>query len=226
MLTHLSEPRRSELVKLVKSYPCLFADTPSRTHLIEHDHDVGDAQPVRQQFYRMSAVKHEHLEAEVKYMLENEIAEPCASSWSSPCLLVKKSDSTFRPCTDLRKVNKLTKPDSFPLPRMEDCVDKVGSAKFVSKFDLLKGYWQVPLTPRAREIASFIIPSGLYSYTVMPFELHNAPATFQRLMNKVVSGLVGCAVYLDEHTQKLLNRYEPGKKLLSMLSLCCALPLS
>ena len=146
----------------------------------------------------MSPVKHEHLEAEVKYMLENNIAEPYASSWSFPCLLVKKSDGTFRPCTDLRKVNKLTKPDSFPLPRMEDCVDQVGSAKFVSKFDLLKGYWQVPLTPRAREIASFITPSGLYSYKVMPFGLRNAPATFQRLMNKVVSGLVGCAVDLDD----------------------------
>ena len=81
---------------------------------------------------------------------------------------------------------------------MEDCVDQVGSAKFVSKFDLLKGYWQVPLSPRAREIAAFITPSGLYSYTVMPFGLRNAPATFQRLMNKVVSGLVGCAVYLDD----------------------------
>lgn len=109
-----------------------------------------------------------------------------------------KPDRTFRPCTDFRKVNAVTKPDSFPLPRMEDCVDQVGAAKFVSKFDLLKGYWQVPLTPRAREIASFITPTGLYSYTVMPFGLRNAPATFQRLMNRVVSGLQGCAVYLDD----------------------------
>lgn len=74
-------------------------------------------------------------------MSENNIAEPCASS---SCLLVKKADGTFRPCTDLRKVNKVTKPDSFPLPRMENCVDQVGLARFVSKFDLLKGYWQVP----------------------------------------------------------------------------------
>lgn len=79
---------------------------------------------------------------------------------------------------------------------MKDCADQVGSAKFVSKFDLLKAYWQVPLSPRAREIAAFITPSGLYSYTIMPFGLRNAPATFQRLMNKVVSGLTG-AVYLD-----------------------------
>lgn len=64
----------------------------------------------------------------------------------------------------------------------------MGSAKFVSKFDLLKGYWQVPLSKRARDIAAFITPSGLYSYTVMPFGLRNAPANFQWLMNKVVVG--------------------------------------
>lgn len=84
------------------------------------------------------------------------------------------------------------------MPRIEDCVDQVGSAKFVSKFDLLKGYWQVPLTTRAQEISSFITPFGLYSYSVMSFGLRNAPATFQRLINKVTVGLEGCAVYLDD----------------------------
>ncbi len=80
-----------------------------------------------------------------------------------------------------------------PLPR-----SKAGNAKFVSKFDLLKGYWQVPLTARAREISAFITPSGLFSYKVMSFGLRNAPATFQRLMNRVISGLSCCAVYLDD----------------------------
>ena len=78
----------------------------------------------------------------------------------------------------VRKVNSVTKPDSFPLPRMEDCVDQVGAAKFVSKFDLLKGFWQVPLMSTASEISAFITTSGLYSYSVMSFGLHNAPATF------------------------------------------------
>lgn len=78
-------------------------------------------------------------------------------------------DRTFRPWTDFRKVNAITKPDSFPLPWMEDCVDQIGSASFVSKFDL-KGYWQVPLTPRAKEIASFITLSGLKSHTVILFD--------------------------------------------------------
>ncbi len=89
-------------------------------------------------------------------MLENGIAEPSSSSWASPCLLVEKSDKSSRFCTDYRKVNAVTKPDAYPLPRIEDCIDQVGSVQFVSKFDLLKGYWQVPLSPRAKEISAFI----------------------------------------------------------------------
>ena len=89
-------------------------------------------------------------------------------------------------------------PIPFPLPRMDDCVDCVGAAVYISKFHLLKGYWQVPLSKRAQETSAFITPSGLYSYCVMPFGLRNAPATFQRLMNKVVGVLDGCAVYLDD----------------------------
>lgn len=198
LVDHLDCGKRDELVALIRSYPALFSDTLSQTHLIEHDIDIGEAKPIKQKFYRVSEEKKQQLETEVQYMLENKIAEPCSSNWASPCLLVRKSDSTFRPCTDYRKVNNVTKADLFPLPRMEDCIDQVGSAKFVSKFDLLKGYWQVPLTKRAREIAAFVTPSGLYCYNVMPFGLRNAPATFQRLMNLVVSGLEGCAVYLDD----------------------------
>lgn len=115
-----------------------------------------------------------------------------------PCLLVPKSSNTPRFCTDFRKVNNVTKPDCFPLPHFEDCIDQVGSARFVIKFDLLKGYWQVPLSERVREIAAFITPTGLYTYAVMPFGLRNTRATFQRLMNRIVGDLDGCSVYLDD----------------------------
>lgn len=198
LVDHLDPEKRNQLVTLIKEYPTLFSDIPTQTHLIEHDIDIGDAKPIKQKFYRVSEEKKQQLDAEVKYMLDNGIAVPSCSNWASPCLLVRKPGSSFRPCTDYRKVNNVTKADLFPLPRMEDCIDQVGSAKYVSKFDLLKGYWQVPLTKRAQEIAAFITPSGLFSYTVMPFGLRNAPATFQRLMNRVVSGLEGCAVYLDD----------------------------
>lgn len=89
------------------------------------------------------------MQKEVSYLIEHGLAVPNTNPWSSPCVLVPKSDNTPCFCNDYRKVNAITKPDSFLLPRMEDCIDSEGSAKFVTKLDLLKGYWQVPLTPRA-----------------------------------------------------------------------------
>lgn len=198
LLEHLQVGERNELIELINEFSMLFGDTPSRTNILYHDIDVGEAQPIRQRFYRVPQDKRRSLQTEVQYLIDNKLAQPSGSSWSSPCLLVKKPDGTFRFCTDYRKVNAITKPDSFPLPRIEDCVDMVGSAKFFTKLDLLKGYWQVPLSERAREISAFITPDGLYTYNVMSFGLRNAPATFQRLMNGIVSGLEGCAVYLDD----------------------------
>ncbi len=90
------------------------------------------------------------------------------------------------------------KPDSFPLPRMEDCIDRVGPAKFVTKLDLLKGYWQVPLTPRASEISAFVTPDDFMQYSVMAFGMRNAPSTFQRLMRIVLNGVENCEAYLDD----------------------------
>lgn len=154
--------------------------------------------PIKKHAYRVNPNKQLRLQKQVDYMLENGIAEPSLSSWRSPCLLADKSDGSDRFCTDFRKVNAVTKPDCYPLPRVEDCVDHVGSAKYVSKLDLLKGYWQVPLTPRAKEISAFVTPDVFLQYTVMPFGVRNAPATFQHLVNTVLAGLSGCEAYLDD----------------------------
>ena len=90
------------------------------------------------------------------------------------------------------------KTDSFPIPRVDDCIDRIGNAKYVSKFDLLKGYWQIPLSKRAQEISAFATPQGLFHYKVMPFGMKNAPATFQRLVNSLICGLEGCEAYIDD----------------------------
>ena len=95
-------------------------------------------------------------------------------------------------------MNSCTKTDSFPIMRSDDCIDRIGKAKYVSKFYLLKGYWQIPLTPRAKEISAFATPRGFYQYTVMPFGMKNAPATFQRLVNSLISDLDGCEAYIDD----------------------------
>ena len=197
-LGHLPENQKSELSELIHEYKHLFPDVPGRTNVVMHDVDVGDSAPIKQHPYRANPVKMKHLRKEVEYMLENDIIEPSKSNWSSPSILVPKPDQTFRFCTDYRKLNSCTKSDSYPIPRIDDCIDRVGSAKYVSKFDLLKGYWQVPLTERAKELSAFVTPDGLFQYKVMPFGMKNAPATFQRLINDVTSGLDGCEAYVDD----------------------------
>ena len=138
------------------------------------------------------------MENKIRYMLEHDIIEPSSSEWSSPCILVPKPDGSYRFCTDFRKLNSVTKTDSFLIPRIDDCIEKIGCAKFVSKLDLLKVYWQVPLTSRAQRLSAFVTPTGLYQYKVMPFGMKNAPATFQRLIQQLTGDLVGCEGYIDD----------------------------
>ena len=83
LLRHLSEDKHAELITLISEFPSLFSDTPSQTHLIKHDIDVGDALPISQHFYRVSQEWRKHLEAEVQYLLENNLAEPSSSAWAS-----------------------------------------------------------------------------------------------------------------------------------------------
>ena len=198
-LNHLRPQARADIISLIKDNADLFSDNPTRTTAFSHDVVVKDDHPpIKQHAYRVNPTKRALLKKEVDYLLENGLAIPSNSAWSSPCILVPKKDGSQRFCTDFRKVNNITQPDSFPLPRMEDCVDRVGAAKFVTKLDLLKGYWQVALSPRASEISAFVTPDGLYQYTVMPFGLRNAPATFQRMMNSVLRGVNNCETYLDD----------------------------
>ena len=197
-LPNLVQCQREDVIRLVGSNRTLFSDVPTRTHVLQHDIDVGNSLPIKQHAYRVNPDKRLRLQKQVNYMLENGIAVPSTSAWSSPCLLAGKTDGSDRFCTDYRKVNGVTKPDCFPLPRIDDCVDKVGCAKYVTKLDLLKGYWQVPLTSRAQAISAFVTPDAFLEYTVMPFGVRNAPATFQRLVNTVLSGLSGCEAYLDD----------------------------
>ena len=177
-LSHLEPSQQEELKQLIYEYEHLFPDIPTRTDKIYHDVIVEDSKPIKQHPYRMNPLKQKHLQDEVKYLLENDFIEPSQSNYSSPCIVVPKSNGTYRMCTDYRKVKSVTKTDSFPIPRIDDCIDKVGNSKYVTKFDLLKGFWQVPLTDRAKEVSAF--------------------ATFQRLVNNVICGLDGCDAYIDD----------------------------
>ena len=149
-LDHLPVGEKKELGKLSKEFAILFPDTPGRTTAIMYDVDVSNASPCTQHPYRMNQSKLKHQSEDIEYMLRNDIIEPSSSEWSSPCILVPKLDGSCCFCTDFRRLNAVTVTDSYPIPRIDDCIDRIGPAKFVSKLDLLKGYWQVPFTERTR----------------------------------------------------------------------------
>ena len=111
-------------------------------------------------------------------MLDNDFIEPSQSEWSSPCILVPKPDGTYRMCTNYRKANNLSKTDTFLIRRMDECIDQIRNSNYISKFDLLKGFWEIPLTEKTKESSACVTPDGLYHYKVMPFGMKNSPATF------------------------------------------------
>ncbi len=154
-LKHLEPSKREDLKKVIGDYKHLFPDVPSRTGMIYDVEIEHTANPIKQHPYRLNPLKQKYLQQEIDYLLANDFIEPSNSNWSSPCILVPKPDGSYRMCTDYRKVNNITKSDSFPIPRMEDCIDRIGNAKYVTKFDLLKGFWQVPLTERASNAKKF-----------------------------------------------------------------------
>ena len=113
--------------------------------------------------------------------------------------MVPKSDGTLRLCTDFKKVNAVTVPDPFPLPRVEDLLDRVGKSKYLTKLDMTRGYWQVPLDEESIPVSAFVTPSGHFQRRYMPFGLRNAPATFSRLVLKLLQGMDNYAgAYLDD----------------------------
>lgn len=95
-------------------------------------------------------------------------------------------------------MNAITKADAHLIPRIEGCVDRIGRAKYITKGDLLKSYWAVPLTERGKEISAFVTPEGAYHYCVMSFGMQNSQTTFVRLMNKYLAGIPGMDTYPND----------------------------
>jgi len=138
--------------------------------------------------------------AEVERQLAADVIESTSFEWGFPVVLVPKKDGTLRFCVDYRLLNALSKRDSYPLPRMDECIDCLGEAKVFSTLDCNAGYWQVLIVDGDREKTAFICDKGAYHYKRMPFGLTNAPATFQRALDIILSGVKwqSCLVYLDD----------------------------
>ena len=190
----------STLLEFVDLFPVPGSALTGHTDAVEHTIDTGDSPPVRCAPRRMSPQKIKQEEICVDNMLSGGQIEPSDSPWSAPVVLVTKKDGGTRFCVDYRRLNLATVKDAYPLPRIDDTLYMLAGKWWFSTLDLASGYWQVSLSPEARCKTAFATHSGLFQFRVIPFGLCNTPATFERLMDRVLQGLrwSHCLVYLDD----------------------------
>jgi len=177
------------------------------------DHDMGLTEavcheiplaagtvPIRQPTRRLGPEKEMEVSRQVQDLLNRNLIEPDHRAWSSPVVLVWKKDGSWRFCVDYRRLNSVTIQDAYPLPRTDESLGTIAGSKFFSMLKLLSRYWQVPMSPEAQDKATFITRDELWNWKVLPFGLTTAPATFQRLMEQVLSGLhwKTLLIYLDD----------------------------
>ncbi|GFY17977.1 retrovirus-related Pol polyprotein from transposon 17.6 [Trichonephila clavipes] len=173
-----------------------------RTRITQRRIDTGEHPPIKPHPRRLPFVKQEEVQKHIKDMKDNDVIEPSSSSWACPIVLVcvKKKDGSTRFCVDYRRLNDITKKDSYPLPRIDDTLDTLACNTWFSTLDLKSGYWQVELHPDDKEKNSFTTGQVLWQIKDMPFGLCNAPATYECLMKTALEGLsyVACLVYQDD----------------------------
>ena len=200
------EGRKELIYQLLLDHQCVF-HSPNQAvqgsdKLPEHRIPLldPDQQPVKQKLRRFSPAVKEAVETECFKMLDMGYVSPSRSPWASPIVPVRKKDGTMRFCVDYRQLNSLSKKDAFPLPRIDDQLEKLSGAQYFCTLDLYSGYWQIKVAQKDREKTAFVTHVGLFEFNVMPFGLTNAPATFQRMMQEVLGELLDnmCLVYIDD----------------------------
>ena len=156
--------------------------------------------PIFQKVYRTPLSKRKLIDDAIREMLEDGVIRPSSSPWASPVTVVPKKYGSIRFCVDYRKLNSITEQDTYPLPLIQDIFDQVGGSRIYSTMDLKARYWQLPVAEADIPKTTFRCHRGLFEFVRMPFGLANSPAVFQRVIDKLLSGLVGkCVlVYLDD----------------------------
>ena len=200
---HLNQDQKVKAKRLINKYADLFAVSDKdmcRTSLAKRKINTGVQTPIKQQPRRLPFRMQDEVKEHVSDMLQRGIIKPSHSPWSSAIVLVRKKDGSTRFCVDYRRLNSVTTKDAYPLPRIDESLNQLRGCKWFCTLDLNAGYWQVELDPDDKDKTAFVTREGLYEFNVMPFGLCNAPATFERLMETVLSGLQWqvCLIYLDD----------------------------
>lgn len=197
------DTNRTELIALFRKYgDCVASTTKELGKVKNHEMviNLSSSQPVHCRPFRASNADRQTIRDIVNDLLENNIIRESNSPYASPALLVDKKNGEKRLCIDYRALNKITIKDKYPMPRIEDLVDRLQGYECFTSLDLKSGYYQIPLHKDSIEKTAFITEDGHYEFLRLPFGLANAPSCFQQMMNKTLGNLRfgRVIIYLDD----------------------------
>ena len=199
-------PNCPELQEVLNEFRELFCnDLPvglPPSHAVDHRIETGDASPVNRPPYVLSVAQLKEQLKQVNDLLKHSFIRESISQWGAPVLFITKprSPGEWRMCIDYRLLNRITKKNAYPLPHIEDCLNRLGQAKHLITLDLTSGYWQMRIAEDDVQKTAFNTRYGKYEFLVMPFGLANAPASFQGLMNQILRPYIDkfVLVFMDD----------------------------
>ena len=198
------EDFKKKLRILFKKYKSVFRDElleglPLKRS-VDHAIETGDANPINKNAYPLSVQQLQEQTRQIEDLLRQGLIRESILPWGAPVLFVLKKTGEWKMYIDYRMLNSKTLKNAYPLPRIQECIDKLSKAKHLSLIDLLSGYWQIRIAEKDIQKTAFNTRYGKYEFLVMPFGLTNAPATFQTLMNSILRPFIDkfVLVYLDD----------------------------
>ena len=197
-----------ELFEEAKQLFCKFAHIfalesldMGHTSMVKHKIRLDNYTPFKERYHRIPPNLFDEVRKHLKEMIEVGAIQKSSSPWASAVILVRKKDGSLRFCIDLHKLNVFTIKDAYSLPLIDETLDCLGGATIFTSLDLKSGYWQVEMEEESKPLTAFTVgPLGFYECECMPFNLTNAPATFQHLMESCLGELhlSWCIIYLDD----------------------------
>lgn len=215
----VNESQRRQLMSLLSKYKHCFASSLKElgcTTIAEMKIELNSKRPVVYRPYRLAHKERGQVREMIGEMLESGIIRESVSDFASPIILVRKKDGGQRLCVDYRLLNSITVKERYPMPIIEDEIARLSGQGYFITLDLFSGYYQVPISECSKSFTSFVTPDGQYEFNRMPFGLANAPAVFQRMMNRVLGSarFTEAMVYIDDvliygkSVEECLERFE------------------